>query len=287
MRAVTAESPCFPHNAHMKADVIDQSPQAPLDVAAVEAARVTHTRFSIEVIERCDSTNSLLLERAQQGAPGASVVICERQEAGRGRRGRAWISAPGDSLTFSLLWRFAPGTPAPVGLSLAVGVAVARALENLGASRIALKWPNDILGAGAKLGGILIETFLSGGSHAVVIGIGLNVRLTEDMARRVDAPVGALDQVMAGPPSRHRVLAALLDALAALLDEFAVSGFKPLRAAWQAHNAHAGKEVVILAEGAPPVTGRCIGVDEEGALLLDTGGDRRRIVSGDVSLRTA
>lgn len=271
----------------MKADVIDPSVQVPLAAAAIEAALVMRARFSIEVIERCDSTNSLLLERAQQGAPVGSVVVCEQQEAGRGRRGRAWISAPGDSLTFSLLWRFAPGVPALAGLSLAVGVALARALEDLGASDITLKWPNDILGAGAKLGGILIETFLSGGSHVVVIGVGLNMRRATDVIDQVDAPVGALDQVMTQLPSRNRVLAALLDSLAILFDEFAVSGFKPLRTAWQARNAHADKEVIILAEGMPAATGRCAGVDEEGALLLDTGSGRRRIVSGDVSLRSA
>lgn len=270
----------------MKPDVI--RPQVdPLEIAAIEAALVARARFSIERIDRCDSTNSLLLERAQQGAPSGRVIVCERQEAGRGRRGRSWICAPGDSLTFSLLWRFAPGTAAPVGLSLAVGVALAHALENLGAREISLKWPNDILGAGAKLGGILIETLVSAGGHAVVIGIGLNVRLTEDMARRIDAPAAALERVLAAAPSRNRLLAALLDALATMLDQFAASGFPPWRAAWQARNAHAGKEVAILAEGAPPVTGRCLGVDEDGALLLESAAGRRRIVSGDVSLRAA
>jgi biotin-[acetyl-CoA-carboxylase] ligase BirA-like protein len=135
--------------------------------------RAEARRFDIDVLDSCDSTNAVLLARAEAGAPSGTVVIANEQTAGRGRRGRSWFASRGDSLTFSLLWRFAPGT-APAGLSLAVGLAVAQALEKVGAGGTALKWPNDILKDGRKLGGILVE-LLPGAPHAAVIGIGINL----------------------------------------------------------------------------------------------------------------
>ncbi|CAG0943306.1 MAG: Bifunctional ligase/repressor BirA [Rhodocyclaceae bacterium] len=256
-----------------------------LDSGTIAAALRAPARFSLALLDSCASTSTLLLDRAQQGAPSGSVVVCERQTAGRGRRGRGWLSAPGDSLTFSLLWRFPDGTPPLAGLSLAVGVAVARTLEGLGAAGVRLKWPNDIFADGAKLGGILVETLSTGGRHAAVIGIGLNVRLPCEIAAAIDAPAGALDALMPFAPSRNLLLAGLLDGLAAMLDEFARDGFAGLIGEWLARNAHAGQIVRIQAEGAAPVEGCCVGVDADGALLLETDTGLRRIVSGEVSLR--
>ncbi|MEK7738086.1 MAG: biotin--[acetyl-CoA-carboxylase] ligase, partial [Pseudomonadota bacterium] len=110
----------------------------------------------MDILAECDSTNSRLLSLAETGAAAGSVLATERQTGGRGRRGRSWLSASGDSLTFSLLWRFQPNRSLS-GLSLAVGVAVARALEALGVRGITLKWPNDVLLNGRKLAGVLIE----------------------------------------------------------------------------------------------------------------------------------
>src|SRR5471032_1954753 len=149
-----------------------------LDAAAVRAQLGPRARrFRVELLDACASTNTLLLERARAGAPSGSVIACELQSAGRGRRGNNWQSGLGGSLTFSLLWRFAQGAAGLSGLSLAAGVAVARALAAGGAAEVQLKWPNDLLHAGRKLGGILIE--LRGdaqGPSAAVIGIGINVR---------------------------------------------------------------------------------------------------------------
>lgn len=264
----------------MRANIAD-----PFKAEVISAALDKPAGFRLELVARCESTNTLLLDEVQQGAPSGSVVVCEEQTAGRGRRGRNWLSAPGDSLTFSLLWRFAAGLPPPAGLSLAAGVAVARALEGAGAAGVRLKWPNDILADGAKLGGILIETVTAGGRHITVIGIGLNVRLPRDIAEAVDVRAGALENVMPHAPSRNLLLAALLNALSTMLDEFGRVGFAGFAEEWLARNAHAGQLVSILAEGAAPVEGRCAGVDADGALLLDTATGVRRIVSGDVSLR--
>ncbi len=263
---------------------MDAKPFDPLNIQLVASALDAPARFSLELVDACESTNTLLLDRAQQGAPSGSVIVCERQTAGRGRRGRSWLSSPGDSLTFSLLRRFPAGMP-PAGLSLAVGVAAAAALEGLGAAGVRLKWPNDILAVGAKLGGILVETLSAGGQHAAVIGIGLNVRLPREIADALETRAGALEAVMPRAPSRNLLLAGLLGALVRMLDEFERSGFTGFAAEWESRHAYAGQRVHILAEGAEPAEGRCVGVDADGALLLETAAGVRRIVSGDVSLR--
>jgi len=265
---------------------MDAIPAEPLDRRLIDVALGNlSSRFALDVRETCASTSDVAHARLREGAPPGCVVVCETQTAGRGRRGRSWLSAPGDSLTFSLLWRFPAGAQPPVGLSLVVGVAVARALEDLGAAGIGLKWPNDILADGAKLGGILIETVTEGGRHGVVIGIGLNVRLPREIAAAVDVRAGALDGAMARAPSRNLLLARLLMSLADVLDEYERTGFAGFAGEWQARHAHAGRLVRILADGAETIEGRAVGVDADGALLLETASGVRRIVSGDVSLR--
>ncbi|HEX6733743.1 MAG TPA: biotin--[acetyl-CoA-carboxylase] ligase, partial [Azonexus sp.] len=136
-------------------------------------------RFDVDALDTCDSTSSELMRRADAGAPAGTVIVADRQEAGRGRRGRSWLSSPERSLTFSVLWRFT-GSPARLGgLSLAVGVALAQALESLGARGVGLKWPNDVLlstaSDQAKLAGVLVEVVSDRRGCQTVIGIGLNL----------------------------------------------------------------------------------------------------------------
>jgi BirA family transcriptional regulator, biotin operon repressor / biotin---[acetyl-CoA-carboxylase] ligase len=258
----------------------------PLSVSAVAAALGgAACRFDIDLLAECGSSNAELLVRAASSAPSGTVVVAERQTAGRGRMGREWIAAPGDSLTFSLLWRFADGIDLS-GLSLAVGVAVARALEKVmrsgihpdGAGDTALKWPNDVLKDGRKLGGILIE--LQSNTSAV-IGIGLNLRLPAAMPDEVRASAAALD-VDVDP---NLLLAALLRELLAVLDAFAVTGFAAVREEWLARHAWTGRPVRVLMPHAAPLEGICAGIASDGALLLETGAGVQRILSGDVSLR--
>jgi BirA family transcriptional regulator, biotin operon repressor / biotin---[acetyl-CoA-carboxylase] ligase len=238
-------------------------------------------RFDADLLPVCDSTNALLLTRSEAGAPSGSVVIAESQTAGRGRRGRAWLSAPGDSLTFSLLWRFAPGT-LPLGLSLAVGVAVVDALTKLGAGGTALKWPNDVLKDDKKLAGILVE-LVPGQTHAAVIGIGLNLRLPAALPAVVRDTAAALNL----PVDVNVLLATLLVELRTVLDSFAATGFAGLRADWTARHAHQDVPVRLLSDFAPPRDGICRGVAADGALLLETAGRIDRILSGEISLRKA
>jgi BirA family biotin operon repressor/biotin-[acetyl-CoA-carboxylase] ligase len=243
-------------------------------------------RFDIDILPRCESTNSVLLNRADAGAPSGTVVLAEEQTAGRGRRGRTWFASPGDSLTFSLLWRFAPGT-APAGLSLAVGVAVGAAVDRFlrNSGTTTLKWPNDILLDGRKLGGILVE-LVPGAAHAAVIGIGINLRLPAAMPEDVRAASAAICPAT-GTVDENELLATLLSELLTILETFAAGGFAAIRPAWMARQAWRDQPVSISTDFGPATTGFCRGVDSDGALLLEVGGRVERILSGEVSLRPA
>jgi BirA family biotin operon repressor/biotin-[acetyl-CoA-carboxylase] ligase len=255
---------------------------ASLDIATV--ARLLGgdaCRFDLDVLTECGSTNAELLARAEQGAGSGTVIAAEHQTAGRGRRGRRWISAPGDSLTFSLLWRFAPGT-VPMGLSLAVGVAVVSGLSKVGAGGTALrlKWPNDVLLDHRKLTGILVE-LVPGAPHAAVIGIGINRQLPEALPEDLRTQVAAVGIAIAG----DALLAAILSELLAVLERFAQHGFSGLRNDWLAVHAFQDAPVTLLTDFSPARIGFCRGVDDDGALLFDTNGTIERILSGEVSLR--
>lgn len=254
-----------------------------LDLTAIARALGPQAcRFDIDLLPVCDSTNAVLLARGEQGAPAGSVVVAEIQTAGRGRRGRPWFAAPGDSLTFSLLWRFPPGT-SPAGLSLAVGLAVVRALDKLGAgrtARLALKWPNDVLMDGLKLAGILIE-LLPGATHAAVIGIGVNLRRPANLPVELCPRAAALG----GECPPDVLLAALLGELFAALQTFTNQGFAGLRGDWMACHAHQDQPVCLLSDFAPAREGICRGVDGDGALLFEVDGRIERVLSGEVSLR--
>jgi BirA family biotin operon repressor/biotin-[acetyl-CoA-carboxylase] ligase len=253
-------------------------PDVPLSVASIAAALgPLAARFDADVIAECESTNTLLLARAES-SPSGAVLVAERQTAGRGRMGRQWHAEPDASLTFSLLYKLPRGAT-PSGLSLAVGVGIAEALRQLDVAGVALKWPNDILRDGRKLGGVLIE--LTGSS--AVIGIGLNLRMPADLPDEVKAVAIALDLAI----DRNQLLARVLASLHGVLDAFGSGGFVALRERWLALNAYAGMPVRVISEFAVPVEGVCMGVDVDGALLLETAVCVQRIVSGDVSLRPA
>ena len=243
--------------------------------------------FSVELLPECDSTNSRLLADPPPDDGRIPVLAADRQTAGRGRRGRVWQSWPGAGLTFSLQWRFAPGGTVPPGLSLVVGLAVARTLEALGVEGVQLKWPNDVLVHGHKIAGILIELVSGRGRpSAAVIGVGINLRLPPEAAIESALGVTDLARCLDAPPAGSRLLGLVLAQLHRLLGICAEAGFEPLRGAWQQRNAFAELPVQILGE-AEPLAGTCVGVDSDGALLLQTSEGLRRVLSGDVSLRLA
>lgn len=243
-------------------------------------------RFELEVVDSVGSTNSLLLQKAALGAPHGSCLVTEMQTAGRGRRGREWHASLGGSLTFSLLWRFNQGAGFLSGLSLAVGVALVRALDQSGIAGANLKWPNDILYQYRKLAGILIE--LQGdmlGPSAAVIGIGLNLKLSETMLDRIDQAVVDVHTITGKVPQRNLILAQLLSNLADVLDEFEEGGFACLRDEWLERHAYHEKAVRLIMPDGGQHDGYLLGVAEDGALLVETAAGKKRYTSGEISLR--
>ena len=248
-------------------------------------------RFQLEVIQQAASSNSEMLQRAVRGAPSGSVLAVELQTAGRGRIGRVWHSGLGNALTFSLLWRFECGLNGLSGLSLAVGVAILRALRRFEAAGVGLKWPNDILAehgnsmVRGKLGGVLIEA--QGdmyGPSAVVIGIGLNCSLPTVLERAITQPAVSLRQLCVKPPTRDQLLAAVLQALAAVLDEFARDGFAALRGEWERYHAQQDLPIQLQMPDGSIVEGIARGVGDNGELRLETAQGMRQFNSGEVGV---
>jgi BirA family biotin operon repressor/biotin-[acetyl-CoA-carboxylase] ligase len=260
-----------------------------LDLEAIRAGLgAERDALDIEILDYATSSNALLLQRAFQGAPSGSVLAVEWQSAGRGRLGRTWFSGLGDALTFSLLWRFESGLAALSGLSLAVGVAMMRALTGLGVPGVGLKWPNDVLLNEGKLAGILLEA--QGdmlGPSAVVIGIGLNLAVPETLRGHIDQAVSDLASLEMPVPERNLVLAVLLKNLAKVLREFAEHGFAPLRAEWESHHVFEMRPVRLSLPDGLLVVGTVMGVTDEGALRLATEQGEKIFHAGEVSLRGA
>ncbi|MEH6583212.1 MAG: bifunctional biotin--[acetyl-CoA-carboxylase] ligase/biotin operon repressor BirA [Halioglobus sp.] len=243
----------------------------------------------LDVREVIDSTNMEALRRIQAGAGAGLVCTAEQQTAGRGRRGRQWVSPFARNLYFSVVWEFTQGAAALEGLSLAVGVAVARALKSSGLPEVQLKWPNDLLFEGAKLGGVLLEMVGDAtGSCQVVIGVGLNVTMPREAAADIDQAWTDVSTLagQGAAPGRNALLSALLSELLPLLDQFETTGFRPFRDEWMALDAHGG-QAVILSTAADQQGGIARGVDERGALLLETTLGVQTIYGGEISLRVA
>lgn len=264
-----------------------------LDIDTIRAQlRAQSPRINLSVIDSIASTNTAVTQQAGLSAPSGTCLAAELQTAGRGRRGRAWQSALGASLTFSLLWRFEKGTAALGGLSLAVGLAVADALHELGVAAD-LKWPNDILFADKKLGGILIET--QGdmlGPTAAVIGIGLNFHLTDEFKSSIDQPVTDIAAALAAANlqkfalSRSDVLGTILRHLVAVLDQFAETGFAPMRDRWRALHAFEGRIVDVFSAN-EKFSAKVRDVAADGALIVDRGAGRMLLTAAEISLRLA
>ena len=240
------------------------------------------------VLNAVDSTNAFLLR--QEPAERMTICLAECQTAGRGRRGRTWVSPFAKNIYLSLKITIESGINAFEGLSLAVGVASVRALSSLNISGLQLKWPNDLLWRGRKLGGILIEVVgdPAGRCH-IVLGIGLNVSSEKSMQASIEQPWVSLADIgrsLAIPvPGRSAIVAAMLNEIAPLLADYEEKDFSYYRDEWQSLNAHAG-QCVDIHLGAHAVSGVVLGVNPVGALLLQTK-DKGEMVfhGGEVSLR--
>jgi BirA family biotin operon repressor/biotin-[acetyl-CoA-carboxylase] ligase len=228
--------------------------------------------FSVEILPEIDSTNTELMRRARQGITDPILLVAERQSAGRGRLGRAWVGEQGHALTFSIGLPYQPQNWS--GLSLAVGLSLAQSLGE----DIQLKWPNDLWRQQRKLGGILIEAASQGGQSYVVVGVGLNIQAPPNNDLRT--PAAAIHEFWkeaSAPTVLGRVAKPLLDAL----KQFEVAGFGPLQHDFNQRDALLGLNI-RSSEGAE---GLCEGVDAEGALLIRTASGLQVINSSEVSVR--
>ncbi|MFK8042409.1 bifunctional biotin--[acetyl-CoA-carboxylase] ligase/biotin operon repressor BirA [Congregibacter sp.] len=231
-----------------------------------------------------DSTNAELRRRTPFGN-GALVCLAESQSAGRGRRGRAWVSPFASSIYLSVGWRFHGGAEVLEGLSLSVGVMVCEALQDLGVEGLSLKWPNDVYLDGKKLAGILVE--MSGdfsGPCDVVIGVGINVRLPDEQAAQIEQPWSDLRTSGNVHFSRSTLVAKLINRMLVALAAYEEEGFAVWRDRWEAVDAFAGRRVVVDNNG-QRLAGEAAGVDARGALLLKTSSGVQSIYGGEVSLR--
>lgn len=240
-------------------------------------------RLNLRVLAGTDSTNTQVLNA--DGANDPQALLAEHQSAGRGRHGRSWHSPFGTNLYLSLAWSFAQWPAALTALPLATGVATADALDELKLANLRLKWPNDLWCGDAKLGGILIEQRgESGGACRVVIGLGLNVAMRSATTAHIGQPWTTLAEQLGSAPSRNALAGRILGHWVAMLERFARDGFAPFEPRWRALDLLRSRAVTLaLPEGT--VHGIARGVDESGALLVDAGETRRRILSGDVNLR--
>lgn len=251
-------------------------------IAAPTLARIG----MLEVHWEIDSTSSELARRIPV-LDDLAFVMAETQSAGRGRRGRPWLSPPGMNLYLSVLKRFDGGFASLSGLSLAVGVMLVRALGELGIRTAGLKWPNDVLAGNAKLAGILVE--LSGeysGPCAAVIGVGLNIRLPDSLHERAGQPITDLAAMVGGdPPARNRIAAAVVTELAEGLLTFERHGFAAFAEDYAANDLLHGAPLRILdPRGDYEGTGE--GVDARGALRVRRAdGELVTVDSAEVSVR--
>lgn len=240
----------------------------------------------IVIHDQIDSTNRFLAEQAvASNLNSGSVCLAEHQTAGKGRRGREWVSPFGSNIYLSLLWRFPQGFANTAGLSLAIGVAAIRALRAFNLPQVGLKWPNDIYSHGKKLGGILIEVAgeADGPCHAV-IGLGLNVYLPEQQAASIDQAWTDLSR-LAGTKTvgRNLLVATLLNHFTGLLHQFESDGLSGVIDEWRSYDCLQGNNARLF------IGGRCIegsvqGIDSNGLLLLkQTDGTIKAFASGEVS----
>ena len=263
-----------------------------LDAAKIKRSLTASTAkhiHRIEVFFKINSTNTYLKGQLPPPSGRFRIAIAEHQTAGRGRHDRQWISTPGGSLCLSLSYRFpqsSPGFSELSALTLALGIAVADALSGIGVAEVQLKWPNDVLVGGAKLGGILTETIMRGDSDVIVIvGIGLNIDLSPDLSEDKDTAwmpsATCLSAVMSEPPSLERLSELVIESLVPACKIFVASGFAEYADQFPAYDWLAGKTVVVDTPD-NVVEGVAAGIADDGALLVDTETGRREIHAGTI-----
>jgi BirA family biotin operon repressor/biotin-[acetyl-CoA-carboxylase] ligase len=255
----------------------------------MNAGAVTNLE-ALDVLGVIDSTSERLRAAAAPGPERLRVVLAEYQTGGRGRRGRRWLSPYGSGLCLSVSWCFSAVPPALSALSLAAGVAVQRALVVYRPVGLGLKWPNDIIAGGRKLGGLLVDVEgESQGPIKAVIGVGINIDVSDQLENELATdlglqPAGLREFVPSADVSRNVVAANIINQLYAALDEFARTGFASFVDEWKRFDSLRGESVSVQI-GARTYEGIASGIADDGALLLRANGKTMNVVSGEVSVR--
>ena len=262
-----------------------------LDAAAIESAlpQWSASRLrNLEVREELVSTSDRLLAVTDLPAGRFDACLAEFQSAGRGRRGRRWRAPFASGLCLSVNWNFRDAPAAPGALSLAIGVAILRALRLHKVHGLALKWPNDIVHGRRKLGGILIDMRgEAAGPAYVVVGCGINVRLPQGLRAELQAEgieAAGLAELLDLPPGRSALAASIVNEIALALEEFGLRGLPAFMDEWRDADDLIDQPVRVQ-QGTGTIEGLARGIDADGALLVDAGGARCRILSGEVTVR--
>ncbi|CAM3211015.1 bifunctional biotin--[acetyl-CoA-carboxylase] ligase/biotin operon repressor BirA [Vibrio rarus] len=238
----------------------------------------------IEVIPVIDSTNQHMLN--QKELPSGSVCVAEYQTQGRGRRGREWVSPFGTNIYYSMYWRLEAGLPAAMGISLVIGLALVDALEQLGVQGLKLKWPNDVYHNNKKLAGILVELSGQAGDAAnLVIGIGLNVSMPEQV-QGINQPWTSLKEISDKKHQRNDIVVVMTNALQSAISLYEQEGLQPFLAQWNQYDNFIDQPIKLIM-GHKEVVGVCKGINQQGALLLDTGNEIEAFIGGEISVRSA
>ena len=262
-----------------------------LDAGALLAELAPSRRRVLDAVDllfEVGSTNQYLLDLARHAAPaGPRACLAEVQTAGRGRAGRPFFSSPGGSILLSLLWPLRVPPAELLGLSPAIAVALARVFESEGVARVGLKWPNDVCVGGRKVSGILLEIGRDRqGRGVLVVGAGINLRLPASTGRRIDQAWTDLQRALGRIPGRNRVAGRVIDRIIATMQEYLDEGFAPFRGEYRRRDLLAGRRVLVQgADG--DVIGTARGLDEGGALLVESGGRTSALPSGEVKVRPA
>lgn len=243
---------------------------------------------TLEVFSQIESTNSYLLDQPAPSPGRFRVALADHQTAGRGRLDRTWHSPPSSGLCLSMAYTF-PRVPHKLpALTLVLGIGVVDAIHSLGIGGISLKWPNDIMALGRKLGGILTEVRNSmGASVTVVVGVGLNVDLPESMPYLDDDSfrngIVDLKECAGKSPTREKLSVAVIESLFDCLARFETGGFAAFRQDWQRFDWLHGKPIVVDKPDGR-ISGIAFGVDDDGALVIRTDEQRCRVITGTVTV---
>jgi BirA family transcriptional regulator, biotin operon repressor / biotin---[acetyl-CoA-carboxylase] ligase len=255
---------------------------------AIESGTPGRIGWRIEYFDEVGSTQRVAADMAAEGAEHGTVVIAERQNAGRGRLGRSWHSPAGVSLYVTMILRPTLALSEVSLLSLTAGVAAAETLEPEASGLVGLKWPNDIWLNGRKAGGIIAEAVTEAGALVcVLLGIGLNINLAaEDIPPELEDKATSLLIATGHRGDRVALAERLFDTLDKRYAETVAGGFASLRARYEKYFVLKGRRVAVV-DSTSRLSGEVAGVDDDGALMLVTETGQVRILTGDVSLEGA